>query len=287
MADIQINSLSSGRPVELLWPNGAPGALGDTEADKPTMTIFLPPKEKAVNAGAVIFPGGGYTNCSMEKEGYKPALWFNERGIAAFVIRYRTNNGTGTGYKHPAPIQDGRRAMRMVRSRAAEFGIDPEKIGLMGFSAGGHLAASVTTHCKDNIEDSKDDLAGAARIRPDFLMLIYPVITMKEPYVHAGSRKSLLGEYPPMRMLDEWSNEKKVSDETPPTFLVSTWEDKSVPAENSIEFYLALRQWRVQAELHVYEKGPHGFGMNPGFGAVSSWPDRLHDWLVTRGLIRT
>ena len=175
--------------------------------------------------------------------------------------------------------------MRLVRSRAAEFAIDPERIGLMGFSAGGHLASSVATHFNENIEDAKDDLAGAARIRPDFLILIYPVITMKEPYVHAGSRKALLGDFPAMKMLDDWSNERKVTDETPPTFLVSTSGDASVPAENSIQFYLALRQWRVPAELHIYEKGPHGFGMNPGFGPASSWPDRLDDWLRARTLI--
>jgi len=285
MADNVDKPLDEGRPVELLWPDGAPGDLGDGPEDKPTVTVFLPPADRAVKTGVVILPGGGYTNCSMEKEGYKPALWFNQRGAAAFVIKYRTNNTSGTGYQHPVPLQDARRAMRLVRSKAAQFGIDPEHIGLMGFSAGGHLASSVATHFNENIEDAKDDLAGAARIRPDFLILIYPVITMKEPYVHTGSRKALLGDFPPMKMLDEWSNERKVTDETPPTFLVSTGGDTSVPAENSIEFYLALRQWRVPAELHIYEKGPHGFGMNPGFGPASSWPDRLDDWLRARSLI--
>jgi acetyl esterase/lipase len=281
----EVVSLADGKPVELLWPDGAPGALGDGEADKPTMTIFLPEGDKPAKTGVVILPGGGYVNCSMEKEGFKPATWFNSLGIAAFVVRYRTNTPAGTGYKHPSPIQDARRAMRIVRSRAAEFGIDAGKVGLMGYSAGGHLAASVATHFNDDIENAKDDLAGVARTRPDFLMLIYPVISMKEPHAHLGSRKSLLGDFPPARWFDEWSNEKKVTDDTPPTFLVTTGEDKSVPAENSIDFYLALRKWRVPAELHVYEKGPHGFGMNPGFGAASNWPGRLEDWLRGRGLI--
>lgn len=285
MADAENTRPDEGRPIELLWPEGAPGALGEAEADKPTVTIFLPEHRQAAGPAIVILPGGGYVCCSMEKEGFKPARWFNERGMAAFVVRYRTNNTSGTGYKHPIPLQDARRAMRMVRSRAGEFAIDPERIGLVGFSAGGHLAASVATHFKNNIEDAKDDLAGAARIRPDFLILIYPVITMKEPFMHAGCRKALFGEYPPMRLLDKFSGERMVTDETPPTFLVSSWEDNSVPAENSVEFYLALRRWRVHAELHVYEKGPHGFGMNPGFGPASSWPDRLHDWLQARKLI--
>jgi acetyl esterase/lipase len=282
----EVVSLADGKPVELLWPDCAPGALGEAEADKPTITIFLPEGDAKARTAAVILPGGGYGNCSMEKEGFRPALWFNSLGIAAFVVRYRTNNSTGMGYKHPSPIQDARRAIRIVRSRAAEFGIDAAKVGLMGYSAGGHLASSVATHYNDDIENSKDDLAGAARTRPDFLMLIYPVITMKEPYAHLGSRKNLLGEFPPARLFDEWSNEKKVTDDTPPTFLVSTSEDKSVPSENAIEFYLALRKWRVPAELHVYEKGPHGFGMNPGFGAASSWPDRLAEWLRGRELIQ-
>jgi acetyl esterase/lipase len=281
----EVVSLADGKPAELLWPDGAPGALGESDADKPTMTIFLPDGAKGVKAGVVILPGGGYVNCSMEKEGFKPATWFNSLGIAAFVIRYRTNNTSGTGYKHPSPIQDARRAIRIVRSRAVEFGIASDKVGLMGYSAGGHLAASVATHFNDDIENSKDDLAGIARTRPDFLMLIYPVISMKEPHVHMGSRKALLGEFPPARLFDEWSCEKKVTDDTPPTFLVTTGEDKSVPAENCIDFYLAMRKWRVPAEMHVYEKGPHGFGMNPGFGAASSWPDRLKDWLGDRGIL--
>jgi acetyl esterase/lipase len=285
MADENNISLADGKPVELLWPQGAPGALGEAPADKPTLTIFLPPREKAVKAGVVILPGGGYGNCSMEKEGYRPALWFNSLGLAAFVVEYRHNNSAGTGYKHPVPLQDARRAMRIVRSRVYEFGIDADKIGLMGYSAGGHLAGCVATHCGEDIENAKDDLTGVAGTRPDFLMLIYPVVTMVKEYTHAGSRKALLGEYPTARMMDEWSNEKKVTDQTPPTFLVATSEDKSVPAENSIEFYLALRKWRVEAELHIYEKGPHGFGMNPGVGAASSWPDRLADWLKARGLI--
>jgi acetyl esterase/lipase len=286
MAEEQTKSLAEGREVELLWPQGAPGALGDGEADRPTITLFLPSPETAARTGVVILPGGGYVCCSMEKEGYKPALWFNSLGVAAFVVRYRTNNTTWTGYRHPVPIQDARRAMRIVRSRAYEFGIESDRIGLIGFSAGGHLAASVATHSREDIENAKDDLSATAGTRPDFLILIYPVITMKEPYTHPGSRKALLGDYPPARMLDEWSNEKKVTDQTPPTFLVATSEDRSVPAENSVMFYTELRRWRVEAELHVYEKGPHGFGMNPGFGAASSWPERLRDWLQGRGLIR-
>jgi acetyl esterase/lipase len=285
MADENIISLADGKPVELLWPDGAPGALGDADADRPTMTIFLPPREKSVGTGVVILPGGGYVNCSMEKEGYRPALWFNERGVAAFVVRYRTNNTAGTSYKHPAPIQDARRAMRIVRSRASQLGFEPDKLGLMGYSAGGHLAASVATHWQDKIEDAGDDLAPSFSTQPDFLMLIYPVITMLDPHTHGGSRKALLGDYPPVKVMEEWSCQRKVTGEMPPTFLVTTGEDKSVPAENSIEFYNAMRKWRVPGELHVYEKGPHGFGMNPGFGPASDWPDRLDGWLRNRGLI--
>ena len=285
MADDNQTSLAQGHDVELLWPDGAPGSLGDGEPDKPTMTVFLAPREKSVGAGVVIFPGGGYVNCSMEKEGYKPALWFNSLGISAFVVRYRTNNTAGTSYCHPIPLQDARRAVRIVRSRATQYGIKEGRLGVMGYSAGGHLAASLATHWQDKIEDAADNLAPAFSTHADFLMLIYPVITMRDSFTHAGSRKSLLGAFPPAKVVDEWSNERKVTGETPPTFLVTTSEDKSVPSENAVEFYLSLRKWRVPGELHVYEKGPHGFGMNPGFGPASAWPDRLEAWLRTRSII--
>ena len=277
----QAQEPSNSRIIELLWPEGAPGAKGNAERDKPTLTICLPDKEKAIGTGIVICPGGGYGFVSMDREGLQIANWLNSIGISAFVLDYRQN---GRGYQYPAPMQDAQRAMRIVRSRAKEFSIDPERIGIMGFSAGGHLASSIGTHFQKNFYEPKDDL-DKANCRPDFMILLYPVITMDDSFTHRGSKRSLLGQNPDPNLVESFSNEKQVTSQTPPTFLVHSNEDRTVPVENSIYFYLALRKARVPAEMHIYLKGSHGSAIETRFGPISTWPDRCATWMNLLGLM--
>ncbi len=269
--------------VELLWPDGAPGAKGTAEGDKPSLTIYLPAKEKATGAAVVIFPGGGYGHLAMDHEGHQIAQWLNSLGIAGFIVQYRHRN-SGAGYGHPAPIQDAQRAIRMVRSRAAEWNVDPSRIGIIGFSAGGHLASSAGTHFQIRYSEAKDAIDQVS-CRPDFMILMYPVISFTESYTHKGSRSNLLGKDPDKNLVESFSNEKQVTPETPPTFLVHADDDKAVPPENSIAFYLALRKAGVPAEMHIYEKGGHGFGPGKDKGSVSSWMGRCADWMRGRGLL--
>jgi len=249
-----------------LWPDGAPGAVGKQDEDRPTLTIYLP-EGKASGAGVVICPGGGYAHLAMEKEGSEIAAWLNKLGLAGFVLKYRL----GPRYHHPAQLDDAHRALRYVREHATELGIKTDRVGIWGFSAGGHLAATAATHFE-------------AGTRPDFLILAYPVITFETPYAHSGSRKNLLGAAPDAKVVHNLSNETQVTAETPPTFLFHTDGDKGVPAENSVLFYLALRKAGVPAELHIYERGPHGVGLAEKDPVLSSWPARLADWLTLRGL---
>jgi acetyl esterase/lipase len=266
--------------VELIWPKGAPGALGSEERDKPSLTIYLPPADKGNGAAVVVCPGGGYGGLAVGHEGKDPAEWLNRHGIAAFVLRYRL----GPRYRHPAPMQDAQRAMRIVRSRAKEWNLDPKRIGIWGFSAGGHLASTIATHFDDGKPDADDPIERVS-CRPDFAILCYPVITMRPPFTHGGSRRNLLGDKPDEGLVDSLCNDKQVTEKTPPTFLFHTNEDKAVLPENSILFYQALRKKNVQAELHIYEKGPHGVGLGAGRGAVSAWPEQLAAWLKTRGVL--
>ena len=268
--------------VELLWPSGAPGAKGDADGDKPKLTIYLPPEKTATGAAVVICPGGGYGHLAMDHEGHQIAQWLNSIGVAGFILQYRHRN-SGAGYGHPAPLQDAQRAIRMVRSRAKEWNIDPNRIGILGFSAGGHLASSAGTHFNERYSDAKDATDDVSS-RPDFMILIYPVISFTEWCAHTGSRQNLLGKDPNESLVESLSNERQVTPETPPTFLVHTYEDTGVPAENSIYFYLALRKAKVPAEMHIYQKGPHGFGLGKNHGAVSSWPARCADWMRGQGL---
>ncbi len=244
-------------PVELLWPQGAPGAKGDQPADKPTLTIFLPDEQKATGTAVVICPGGGYGGLATDHEGHQIARWFNTFGVAGFMLEYRHR---GRGYGHPAPLQDAQRAIRTVRSRAAQWKIAPERIGIMGFSAGGHLASTAGTHF-DRGNPNADDPIERVSCRPDFLILCYPVITFDEPFTHRGSRVNLLGANADPELVRSLSNEKQVTPQTLPTFLFHTDEDKGVPAENSVQFYLALRRAGVPAEMHIYRAGQHGLGL--------------------------
>lgn len=279
LAVTTIVTLSAQRNVaepaaELLWPQGAPGAVGSEEADRPTITSWLPAKPNG--QGVVVFPGGGYRGLAVDHEGKQIAQWLNSQGIAAFVVKYRL----GPRYHHPSMLLDGQRAIRTVRSRAEKLGLATNRIGVWGFSAGGHLASTTGTHF-DKGEAKAADPIDRVSSRPDFLVLSYPVVSFTD-YVHTGSKTALLGESPDAKLVDYLSNEKQVSPETPPTFLFHTNEDRGVPPENSVLFYLALRKAGVPAELHIYELGPHGVGLAWSDATLSSWPTRLADWLRRR-----
>lgn len=265
--------------TELLWPSGAPGALGNAEEDRPALTIYLPDPGKAKGSAVVICPGGGYRTLAMDHEGRQVAEWLRGHGVAAFILKYRL----GPKYRHPAPLQDAQRAIRMVRSRAAQYGVRPDRIGIWGFSAGGHLAATAGTHFDDGNPSAPDEIERAGS-RPDFLILAYPVISFTQ-YVHEGSKRALLGDAPPADLVELLSNEKQVTARTPPTFLFHTDADVGVPPENSVLFYLALRKAQVPAELHIYEQGRHGVGLAPNDPALSEWPRQLANWLRLRGLM--
>lgn len=266
--------------ILLLWPNGAPGAIGQEDRDKPAITVQLPAAEKATGAAVLVCPGGGYGGLAVDHEGKQIAKWLTDRGIAAVVLKYRL----GPRYHHPAPLQDAQRALRTVRARAKEWKVDPKRIGIWGFSAGGHLASTAGTHF-DEGKPGADDPIERASCRPDFMILCYPVISMEEPYVHKGSRKNLLGEQPDPKLIENLSNDKQVTAKTPPTFLFHTNADSGVVPENSVLFYQALRKAKVPAELHIYETGPHGVGLGQKYPELSNWPDRLEAWLKVRGVL--
>ncbi|HEX8774092.1 MAG TPA: alpha/beta hydrolase [Pyrinomonadaceae bacterium] len=256
----------------VLWPGGAPGATGREPLDTPTLVPYLPPKEKATGAAIIVCPGGGYSHLA-DHEGGPVAAWLNTLGITAFVLKYRI----GPRYHHPAPLQDAARAIRTVRAQAAEWGLDSERIGILGFSAGGHLASTAGTHFDSGNPTASDPIERASS-RPSLMVLIYPVITMREQ-THAGSRKNLIGPYPPAALVALLSNEEQVTRETPPAFLVHTMTDKTVPVENSMMFVAALRKAGVPFEFHLYERGPHGFGLGTKDPILSTWPDRCAAWL--------
>jgi acetyl esterase/lipase len=262
---------------ELLWPSGAPGALGTEAADQPSITPFVLPKGSGSGAAIVICPGGSYVNLSMDKEGYAVAKWLNTLGVSAFVLKYRL----GPRYHHPIELGDAQRAIRIVRSRAAEYGLQADRIGIMGFSAGGHLASTAGTHF-DAGNATAADAIDRASSRPDFLVLCYPVISFTT-FVHAGSKKNLIGENPDPQLVENLSNELQVTKDTPPTFLFHTTTDATVPVEDSVMFYSALRKAGVPAELHIYERGPHGVGLAQNDPVLSTWPGRLADWLRIHG----
>lgn len=272
----------AGEPkTELLWPDGAPGAKGDAPDDKPTLTAYLPEKDHAAGSAVVVCPGGGYGHLATGHEGRDIGAWLNGLGVAAFVVEYRHRN---RGYGHPAPLQDAQRAVRTVRARAADLDIDPSKIGIMGFSAGGHLASTAGTHFDQGDPDATDPIQRVS-CRPDFMILCYAVIALGEPYTHTGSQRNLLGENPDPRLVESLSNEKQVTPDTPPTFLFHTDEDKVVPVENSIQFYLALRRANVPAELHVFRTGRHGLGLAAGTPGTCLWPKCCEAWMRGRGLL--
>lgn len=283
-----------------LWPEGvppvvradAPAAKGSLGAERlvdgrisnvsvPTLTVFAPAVDRPNGTAVIVCPGGGYGMLSNDREGIQYANWLSHLGITAFVLKSRLQE-----FGHPAPLQDVLRAVRLVRSRAEEFKINPARLGVMGSSAGGHLAASAGTlfdHPAGKTGAPLDAVSG----RPDFLVLLYPVITMDDPHAHAGSRKALLGANPAPDQLALMSLEDQVTATTPPTLLIHTQEDTAVPIENSIRFFQALTRAKVPAELYAFERGSHGMGMKAEFGTASDWPKRTEEWFCHRGLLES
>jgi len=269
----------------LLWPDGAPmeKQFGEAENNpaRPTLDHY-PASRWTTGAAVIICPGGGYENLATAHEGQQVAQWFNEQGVIAFVLRYRH----APQYHYPAPVLDVQRAVRWVRSHAKECGINTNMIGVLGFSAGGHLASTAATHF-DAGNPSATDPIDRVSCRPDFAILCYPVISFVEPYAHQGSRRNFFGTNspPPEELARHFSNELQVSANTPPTFLFHTDEDQDVPAENSIAFYLALRKAKVPAELHIYRPGRHGGGMWPSDPILGDWPRQATRWMHGLGLL--
>ena len=262
----------------MLWPQGAPMAVGNEETDWPSITFF---RARQPNGTAIIVaPGGSYTSLAANHEGRQVANLLNAAGVTAFVLKYRL----GPRYRHPVELGDAQRAIRLVRARAADFGINPERIGMLGFSAGGHLTATAGTRFDAGRPDAPDPIDRVSS-RPDFLVLAYPVISFDPAIAHSNSIRNLLGDKPDAALLEDLSADRQVTAQTPPTFLFHTDADTGVVPENSVRFYLALRRAKVPAELHIFEKGPHGVGLAMNDPALSAWSTLLTTWLRGRGLL--
>ena len=275
-----------------LWPEGVPGAISGagpevvesggriSNVHEPSLTPYLAPAGSGPATAVIVCPGGGYNRLAADHEGRAVAEWLNSIGVSAFVLKYRLRE-----YGHPAPLRDVLRAVRLLRSGHDRWGIAPDRIGVLGFSAGGHLAASAGT-----LFGEADGRTGApldaVSARPDFMVLVYPVIRLIAPHAHTGSGRSLLGANATAERLEQYSLDTRVTRDTPPAFLVHGGTDTAVPPENSVVFYLALRQAGVPAELHLYREGAHGIGLRPGNGPMSDWPKRCAEWMMARGLVR-
>lgn len=293
--------------VELLWPDGTPNAPAKITDDevvdraqairdrhvsnvhRPSVTVYRAPTDKSTGAAVVICPGGGYGILAIDKEGHDVARWFNTFGVTGIVLKYRLPRPKGHVYGHMAPLADAQRAMRLTRARAAAWHIDPKRVGIMGFSAGGHVASTVATHFDLGKPDAADSIDQQS-CRPDFQILVYPVVSFSNALVHVGSRNNLLGTSPDPAVVAFFANEKHVSPQTPPTFLMHT-DDDPVSAENSVSFYLSLRAAKVPGELHVYAKGGHGYGIRTDWQGikdppVSTWPERCRSWLGAIGMLK-
>ncbi|MDC0287967.1 alpha/beta hydrolase [Rubripirellula sp.] len=279
------NSESTPRTTESLWPDGPPGAGGKKDGDLPQLIITQVASE-VPTAAVVILPGGGYHGHAMGHEGYQFADWFAAMGIQSAICTYRLRGkgNAGKGYGHPRPMQDAQRAIQTLRARAKELNIDPERVGVIGFSAGGHLCSTVSTHFLAAVATAKDPIARVSS-RPDFSILCYPVIAFDKPYTHRGSQQNLIGANPDPKLIEELSNERQVTNNTPPTFIFHTAEDKVVPVENSLQYYLALQRNGVPSELHVFPEGRHGVGLARKLPGASQWPGLCRDWLTRLGMV--
>jgi acetyl esterase/lipase len=285
----EVQKVDSSLSVIPLWPKGTPNPKGsDPDKDVPTITAYLPRPEAATGAAVVVCPGGGYGMLAADHEGKQVAEWLNSLGVTAFVLKYRL----GPRYHHPAMLEDAGRAIRVVRARAVTWGIDPHKIAIIGFSAGGHLASTAGTHFDAGQPDAEDPVERVSS-RPDRLILVYPVIALATPFGHSGSLRNLLGDHPARELVESLSNERQVTKETPPTFLAHTNADTGVPAENSLLFALALRKAGVPVELHLFERGTHGLGLGNGAAqfkippdpAFQMWPQLCETWLKNQGFL--
>ena len=279
-----------------LWPDGIPGlklnndyiekaTVSDgvpTRFDKvtdPALYVLLPPRESATGTAVLICPGGGYATLAFGHEGFAVAKWLNSHGIAGIILKYRLPSDLIMQDKSIGPLQDAQEALRIIRRNASSWNINPHKIGVMGFSAGGHLASTLATHFAEKVYNVKDT-TGA---RPDFAILIYPVITMDASFTHAGSRKNLLGDNPSEELVKRFSNELQITPDTPPTFMAHSEDDRTVPVRNSMVYYENLVRNHVPGELHIFQKGGHGYGLAVNTDTQSSWPDLCLHWMNLNG----
>ena len=268
-----------------LWPSGAPGAKGAEDKDEPFVEVWAAAKDKANGAAFVVCPGGGYGGLAADHEGTQVAKYFNGLGVSAFVLHYRLGS---QGYHYPTQLIDVQRAIRFVRASAAERGLDPHRVGVIGFSAGGHLTSMAATLFDEKPAGASSDATDALSARPDVAVPCYPVISMSDDFGHKGSRKNLLGPQNDDDVLAKsLSTYTRVTAQTPPIFLFQTDEDTVVPAENAVQFYLACRREHVPAELHIYRPGPHGVGLMQGDPVLGSWPQHLAAWLRNQGFFST
>jgi acetyl esterase/lipase len=287
-----------------LWPDGVLPPLGAgqpeqvTERGKttyknrsvrfvsiPTLTVYLPESKAAPTTAIIICPGGGYAGLAIDKEGYDIARWLSSNGIAGLLLKYRMPHPELTTNADPWPIQDGQRAIRLARSMAKEWNLDPKRIGVMGFSAGGHLTTTLGTHY-DAGNSGAANLIERLSSRPDFIVPIYPVVSFQDGLGHMGSCNNLLGKNPDPKLIEKYSNELQVTRDTPPTFLVHARDDKTVKVENSQRFYGACQKAGVKSELVLFDKGSHGFGLGVNGGEVTAWPQRCLEWLKGVGMVR-
>ena len=275
-----------------VWPNGAPDSNGITTPEETyegkrvrnvseaEMYVYLPKKGNNTGAAVVICPGGGYMIEAMDHEGYDMAEWLATQGVAGIVLKYRLPYG-----HDQIPLEDAQRALRIVRQKAAEWGINPSKVGIAGSSAGGHLASTAGTKFDFGKPDSNDPIEKYS-CRPDFMLLLYPVITFREDFGHMGSRTNLIGAGNKWEMVEKYSNELQVTAQTPPTFLILADDDSGVPPRNSIEFYLALKKYKIPAEMHIFRDGGHGFGMNKKNLPIDQWPNLFAQWMKAQGITK-
>ena len=279
-AQARLEDPSAEPKTMLLWEGKSPGALGEADEDRPTLTFYPPSESHGPGTAVIVMPGGSYGYLATNHEGRQVANWLNAMGITAFVLKYRL----GPRYHHPVELGDAQRAVRLVRARAKEFSIDPDKIGVLGFSAGEHLASTTITHFDGGSAQATDPVDRVSS-RPDFAVLAYPVISLTSEYAHRGSRENLLGANAPAELVKLLSSELQVTAQTPPTFLFSSGTDKVVPPENSVEFYLALRKAGVPAELHIFESADHGVGLGLDDPGIGQWGTLLIQWMRGRKLL--
>ena len=276
--------IPNSRPVkdqEKIDSGRRPGYYSVSLVSHPTLAIYLPSKDKTNGTGVIICPGGGYTHLAMAHEGILVAQKLNEMGVAAFVLKYRLPSDETMINKEIGPLQDAQRAIQLVRQHAGDWGVKTNRIGIMGFSAGGHLASTAGTHFTNIVIDNKNNIS----LRPDFMILLYPVISFSDTIGHTASRENLIGRHPGQELIKEYSNELHVTAGTPPAFLVHAGDDHTVPVANSLHFYEALQHHEIPAEMHIYPSGGHGFGMNNS-ATKDAWMDRLQNWLDTNGWLK-